>query len=141
MENKLGLGKSYRIIRNINCCIYGFGAFYSAIDTMRLINGLASNPFSPIAFLALSMSLSGIYMLEEKQKRYGMVMIVVGGLIGGWGIAADPLHPGDALLSIIVFGGLAISQALSFNWKEFFNRKNKNNSYPKYKNYKNEKIK
>lgn len=137
----IGLGKSYRIIRNINCCIYGFGAFFSAIDTMRLINGLASNPFSLIAFLALSMSLLGIYMLEEKQKRYGMVMIVVGGLVGGWGIAADPLHPGDSLLSIIVFGGLAISQALSFNWKEFFNRKNNNNSKPKYKDYKNEKIK
>lgn len=141
MENKLGLGKSYRVIRNINCCVYGFGAFFSAIDTLRLINGLASNPFSPIAFLALSMSLFGIYMIEEKQKRYGMAMIVVGGLVGGWGIAADPDHPSDALPSIVVFGGLAIAQALSFNWKEFFNRKNNNNSYPKYNNYKNEKIK
>lgn len=141
MESKLGLGKSYRIIRTINCCVYGFGAFFSALDTMRMINGLACNPFSPIAFIALSISLLGIYVLEGKRKRFGIIMLVLGGIIGGWCISADPYHPNDALITLIVFGGLAIFQSLSVDWKEFFNRRKYDNVSHKYKNYKNEKIK
>lgn len=141
MENKLGLGKSYSIIRTINCCVYGLGAFFSALETMRMINGLACNPFSPIAFLTLSISLLGIYVLEKKQKRFGIVMLILGGIIGGWCISADPDYPDDALITLIVFGGLAIFQSLSVDWKKFFNKRINNNINHEYKDYKNEKIK
>ena len=120
MSNNIGLGKAYRIIRNINCCICLFCAFFCGIDIPRMMNGLAANPYSLFGFPLFLIALWGIYKLE-KGKRIGVVFLLLGEIIGGLCIGADPDHPSDAIPVMIMFGVISVLQIMAIDWKTFLN--------------------
>lgn len=119
MSNKLGLGKAYRIIRNVNCAICGFSTMYTMGDTIRMFNGLASSTYSIFAFPLFVMALFGIYELEKCKKK-GIVMLLLGEAFGGMFVGLDPYHPEEAVFTFIVFGVCSLMQLMSINWKMFF---------------------
>lgn len=116
----MGLGKAYRIIRNINCGICCFCILFSGIDIARMFGGLASSSQQAMAFPFFVIALYGIYKLEKRNK-IGILLLLVGEIIGGLCIGSDPEFPEDKIFSIILFGTISVLQVLSIDWKSFFN--------------------
>lgn len=120
MSNSIGLGKAYRVIRTINCCICLFCALFSGIAIARMLGGLASSSQQAMAFPFFVIALYGIYKLEKRNK-IGVVFLLVGEIIGGLFIGSDPEFPEDKMFSIILFGTISVLQVLSIDWKTFLN--------------------
>lgn len=120
MNDKNGLGKAYRIIRNINCCLCFFSAFFMGIGIIRLVLGNAANPFSICGLLLFLIALWGVYLLEDKSKKIGIAILLIGEALGGLCISADPE---DGMITMVIYGGIALLQILSIDWKTFFKSK------------------
>ena len=120
MSNNIGLGKAYRIIRNVNCGICCFCVLFSGIAIARIFGGLAASSQQAMAFPFFVIALFGIYKLEKRNK-IGIFLLLVGEIIGGLCIGSDPEFPEDKMFSIILFGTISILQVLSIDWKTFLN--------------------
>ena len=68
-----------------------------------MMNGLAANPYSIFGFPLFVIALWGIYKLERTEKG-GKIMLLVGAILGGFCIGADPDHPGDAIPVMLMLG-------------------------------------
>ena len=120
MSNIIGLGKAYRIIRNINCGICCFCVLFSGIAIARMFGGLASSAQQAMSFPFFVIALYGIYKLEKRNK-VGIFLLLAGEIIGGLLIGSDPEYPEDKVFSLILFGAISILQVLSIDWKSFLN--------------------
>ena len=118
MISKSDLGKAYRIIRNITILICGFCAFFCGIDIPRMMNGLAANPYSIFGFPLFVIALWGIYKLERTEKG-GKIMLLVGAILGGFCIGADPDHPGDAIPVMLMLGIVSQLYIKAREWKDY----------------------
>ena len=76
MGNNMGLGKAYRIIRNINCGICCFCVFMCGVNFLRMIKVLAANQYSLFGLPFFLIALLGMYKLEQR-KRIGIVMLPI----------------------------------------------------------------
>jgi len=114
MSNKTDLkNKVYRIILYVNCFFCGFGALFSGLDILRLLNGLAANQFAGFSFPLFLLALVGIYRLE-KSKKLGKLLLVLGELLGAIALACDDPDPYYVVFSI---AGLLLLHILAYNWK------------------------
>lgn len=103
-DQHLHNGKSSIVMRlcHITTFIAGFFLFIDISDTCRLLNGLAAGPYSPLAALILTISITFFFVYKKVQVKIILRAFILFYTIGIFFSLMDPDHPDD-IYAVILF--------------------------------------